>query len=128
MKFGYTIFYVKDVEATLGFYEKAFGFKKRFMAEGGDYGELETGATVLSFASHGMAKKNGLQIQTETKAGHFPMEIAFTTDMVDSVMKKAVSAGAKELKKPEKKPWGQTVGYVEDINGFVIEICTPIQA
>jgi catechol 2,3-dioxygenase-like lactoylglutathione lyase family enzyme len=27
MKFGYAILYVDDVEATLSFYEKAFGLK-----------------------------------------------------------------------------------------------------
>lgn len=126
MKFGYTIFYVKDVEKTLGFYEKAFGFKRRFVAEGGEYGELETGNTILSFANQGMAKKNGLKIHTDNKGSHFPVEIAFVTDMVESVCKKAIAAGATEIKKPEKKPWGQTVGYVEDLNGFVVEICTPV--
>ena len=24
------------------------------------------------------------------------------------------------------KPWGQTVGYIRDIDGFLIEICTPM--
>ena len=45
MKFGYTILYVPDVPATLRFYEAAFGLKTRFLHEGGDYGELETGST-----------------------------------------------------------------------------------
>jgi hypothetical protein len=26
---------------------------------------------------------------------------------------------------PEKKPWGQTVSYVRDDDGVLVEICTP---
>ena len=38
----------------------------------------------------------------------------------------AVAAGAKSVSKPEKKPWGQTVAYVRDNNGFLVELCTPM--
>jgi uncharacterized glyoxalase superfamily protein PhnB len=43
MKLGYTILYVVDVASSLSFYERAFGFKRRFLHESGTYGELETG-------------------------------------------------------------------------------------
>ena len=23
-------------------------------------------------------------------------------------------------------PWGQTIAYVADINGFLVELCTPV--
>jgi hypothetical protein len=52
MKFGYTIAYVPDVPGSLKFFEVAFGLPTRFLLESGDYGELETGATTLAFASH----------------------------------------------------------------------------
>jgi len=54
------------------------------------------------------------------------MEIAFATAHVQKTFDAAVKAGAKEVKAPEKKPWGQTVGYVRDLNGFLVEICTPM--
>ena len=60
MKLGDTILYVPDVAASLAFFEKAFGLKTRFLHESGTYGELETGATTLSFAAH------------ELGDGHFP--------------------------------------------------------
>ena len=62
MKFKYAILYVKDVSATILFYEKAFGFSKKFVTEENDYGEIETGTTALSFASFQIAKSNGLSI------------------------------------------------------------------
>jgi len=35
MKFGYTIVYVPDVLASVEFFEKAFGLKRRFLHESG---------------------------------------------------------------------------------------------
>ena len=52
VQFGYCIIYVPDVAQSLAFFEKSFGLKRRFLHEGGDYGELDTGATVLAMASH----------------------------------------------------------------------------
>jgi len=50
MKFGYTIVYVPDVLASVEFFERAFGLKRRFVHESG-YGEMETGATALASAA-----------------------------------------------------------------------------
>ena len=35
MRFGYTIAYVRDVEGTVAFWERAFGLKRRFVDESG---------------------------------------------------------------------------------------------
>ena len=58
VKFGYTIYYVADVDSTLLFFETAFSMKRKFITDEKDYGELDTGATVLSFASHELGKSN----------------------------------------------------------------------
>jgi len=58
MKFGYTIVYVPDVEASLAFFERAFGLQRRFLHESGGYGELETGETALAFAAHELGEAN----------------------------------------------------------------------
>jgi lactoylglutathione lyase len=29
------------------------------------------------------------------------------------------------VKLPEAKPWGQTAGYLQDMNGVLVELCTP---
>ena len=60
LRFGYTLLYVDDVEATLAFYESALGLSKKFLNKEGDlaYGELETGATTLGFVSHPLARSN----------------------------------------------------------------------
>ena len=58
MRFGFTILYVEDVARSLDFYERALGLERRFLHESGDYGELETGATALAFATHELAASN----------------------------------------------------------------------
>lgn len=58
MKFGYTIVYVPSVAEALTFCQDAFGFEMRFLPESGQYGELDTGETVLAFASHAMGEMN----------------------------------------------------------------------
>ena len=41
-------------------------------------------------------------------------------------MEQAIKEGAVILEEAIVKPWGQKVGYIKDINGFLVEICTPI--
>ncbi len=125
MKLGYTILYVHDVPKTLAFYQAAFGFQTRFLHEGGDWGELETDTTCLSFCSHSLLKQMGKTTQTpDPKTPCF--EIALVTDDVASAMQHALAAGAVMIQEPEQMPWGQTVAYVADINGFLVELCTPM--
>lgn len=126
--YGYTILYVEDVEATLAFYVKAFGFSQKFITPEKDYGELETGGTTLAFASYSVAEFNGITIEKrKPEASPSPFEITFVTDDIESAWKQAVEAGAEIVKEPTQKPWGQTVGYLRDINGFLVEVCTKIK-
>jgi len=63
MKLGYTILYVPDVAASLAFFERAFGLKRRFLHETGTYGELDTGATTLAFAVSYVRAPDGCLIE-----------------------------------------------------------------
>jgi uncharacterized glyoxalase superfamily protein PhnB len=126
MKLGYAIIYVPDVPATVTFYEKAFGLTCRFIHESNLYAEMETGATALAFAGEPMAAANGLSIlpnRTGTPPAGF--EIALVSDDPAAAFSQAISAGASAVKEPERKPWGQIVGYVRDLNGCLVELCSP---
>ncbi len=127
MKLGYTIIYVEDVAATLAFYRRAFGMAQKFLHEGGDYGELETGETTLAFSALALLKQMGHSAVASNP--HAPVfEIALTTGDVCAAVEKAVAAGAKMVRPPQKMPWGQTIAYVHDLNGCLVEICTPVGA
>lgn len=128
MKLGYTIIYVKNVLETINFYQDAFSLKLKFVHESNEYAELETGNTVLAFVSETLGNTHGFAFKPnrpdETPAG---FEIAFVTEDVQKSFQTALAAGAKELAAPQKKPWGQTVAYVSDLNGVLVEICSPVK-
>jgi lactoylglutathione lyase len=128
LKVGYTIVYVSSVTETLAFYKKAFGFETRFLHESGQYGELETGETVLAFASHAMGEMNldGQYQKTDPNAAPLGVELAFVTDDVASAYAKAVAAGAASIAPPTEKPWGQVVAYVRAQERSLVELCSPI--
>ena len=126
MKFAYTIVYVNDVAASLDFFERAFGLARRFMVPTGDYGELDTGATTLSFAQHATARGNlgHDYVDAQTSAKPLGIEIGLVTDDVGAACERAVRAGATLLRAPATKPWGQGVAYVRCPDGTLVELCT----
>ncbi len=127
MKFKYSIFYVENVKATLAFYHRAFGFEIRFLHESGDFGELDTGDTSLSFSSLSLMKQLGKTPgKPDPEAPVF--EIAFETDDVEGSLKQAIDAGGVLVQALREEPWGQTTSYISDPNGYLIEICSPVKA
>ena len=45
-------------------------------------------------------------------------------DDVAAAFARALESGATPVVEPVTKPWGQTVAYVRDLNGFFVELCT----
>ncbi len=128
MKFAYIIYYVENVPQTLNFYEKAFGIIRLFLHESHQYAEMDTGSTTLAFASFEMAKFNELELYQFTNPKKLPsVELAFVAENVEESFARAISEGAVEIKKPTMKPWGQMVGYVQDCNGYLVEICSSMK-
>jgi len=128
MQFGYAIVYVSDVEASLAFFESAFGLKRRFLHESGGYGELDTGGTALAFARHDVARGNlGRDyVAADASASPLGMEIGLTTADVPAACERAKAAGATLLSAPTTKPWGQVVAYLRTPDGSLVELCTPM--
>lgn len=126
MHLKYTIFYVEDVTQSIEFYELVFGLKRTMIHESGDYGELDTGATTLSFSSRSLMAELGKSPGTPDPASPI-FEIAFETEDVSAALEKARSAGATVVQEVREEEWGQTTAYVTDINGYLIEICSPVQ-
>jgi lactoylglutathione lyase len=129
---GYVILYVKDVAASLTFYEQAFGLSRRFFNDenGKAYGELQTGAACLAFASLALAREHLNQdfIAASPDKPPLGVEVALVTADVPGLYTRAVKAGAISVSEPATKPWGQTVAYVRDNAGHLVEICTPVNA
>jgi lactoylglutathione lyase len=128
MKLGYTIVYVPDVEASLSFFQAAFGLQRRFIHASGTYGELDTGETTLSFAAHELGDMNfpGGHVRASDSAQPLGVEVALVTQDVAAAHARALANGALELAAPAAKPWGQIVAYVRAPDGTLIELCTPV--
>lgn len=122
----YTILYVGDVAAALDFYERAFGLVRGFLHETGDYGELATGETKLAFSSRALMRQLG-KAPGRARPEAPVFEIAFETADVDAAFERAVAAGARPVQAARDEPWGQRTAYVADPDGYLVEICSPVQ-
>jgi lactoylglutathione lyase len=127
---GYVLLYVKDVAASMAFYESAFGLSRRFFNEEKNkaYGELETGAARLAFASLALVRDHVKEELITASPNKPPLgfEVALVTPDVPALYARALKAGATGVSEPETKPWGQTVAYVRDSDGFLVGLCTPL--
>jgi lactoylglutathione lyase len=127
IKFGGVVLYVENVCAALDFYGRAFGFKTRFFDEALQFGELETGDSVVAFASHQLGEMLMPGTYVRPADGHpAGVEIAFLVPDVPMAFAKAVAAGAVPLAQPKTMPWGQTVAYVRSLEGTIIGLATPM--
>jgi len=129
MKLGYTLLYVHDVKRSVEFWERAFGLERKFIDEGGQYAELQTGGdAALGFVAQKYIRETlpgGIRPRQNDEAPP-PFEIALTTDDVAGALDRALKAGAHKVLAPTKKPWGQTIAYVRDCDGNLVELCTPM--
>jgi lactoylglutathione lyase len=127
MRFGYTILYVSDVEASLEFYERALGQRRRFVHDSGQYAELETGDTALAIAAHELAAANlpGVYRPNDQPGTRPAFEVCFVTDDVQGAFDRAITGGAEAVTSPQTKPWGQDVAYVRDPDGNLVELASP---
>ena len=125
VRLGYVILYVPSVEATLSFYEAAFGLSRQLLHKSGAYGELNTGSTSLAFVSESLRESNGVTAALNRPDGIAAgAEIALVVGSVAQAYDHAVGKGAIPLVSPKETPWGQTVAYVRDCNGFLVELCS----
>ncbi len=130
MKFGYVITYVADVAQSLAFFERAFGFRTRFLHDSGTYGEVDSGDTIIAFAADALGDGNfpGGHVSAQTSPRPLGMEIALVTQDVAAAHALAIACGAQELSPPTEKPWGQIVSYVRCPDGLLVELCTPVSS
>ncbi|MEI8406796.1 MULTISPECIES: VOC family protein [unclassified Kribbella] len=120
MKFTKTIVYVEDAEASIAFFERAFGWKGTYWGNGS--GEVDAGETKIVFATYAVGQSHLTAIGAPGAVG---FEIAFTSEDVEGDFRRAVEAGADPLKEPEKSPWGQVTSYLRCPDGTVIDLASP---
>lgn len=128
LKFGSVVIYVDDVAAVLDFYQRAFGVEARFYDETTGFAELGPDGSI-ALASHGagefMMPGAYPRPSSDRRSG---VEIAFWAEDVPAAFERAVGTGAVAVTPPREMPWGQTVAYVESLEGTIIGFVSPVGA
>lgn len=126
MKLDGVMIWVQDVPATVAFYEKAFGLQVQMMDDSNMFAMMSTGETTLQFADERAATATGVTVRPnrpqDTPAAS---QLAFVAEDVHAAYAIAVAAGAVAEVQPVQKPWGQTLGYLRDLNGCLVELSSP---
>jgi lactoylglutathione lyase len=123
-----TVLYVEDVGRALAFYE-ALGFRRRFTDDRGLYADLDTGASTLALtARKSAAHESSPRAESPLAGPPAPVEIAIEVEDVAGAVERAVELGGALVRAPEMKYWGQTIGFVRDLDGHVIQFCSPLPA
>ncbi|KAF0904204.1 hypothetical protein E2562_032982 [Oryza meyeriana var. granulata] len=135
--FAYTVVYVKGVAKSAAFYSATFGYTVRHLDQpikAHDqkmWAELESGATTIAFTPLHQRETDALTgaVQLPESAGERgPVEICFDYADVDAEYRRAVDSGAVPVSALEQKNWGQTVGYVRDIDGIIVRMGSHVRA
>jgi len=128
MTLGWVIAYVDDPPAAAAFYVETFGLTQEFVAPGGSYAQLDTGATKFAFASYDLGEDNfsGGVRRAGTDGAPPNVEIVLVHEDVDAAFEVALAAGCEALAPPQDKPQGQRVAYVRDPFGTLLELATPL--
>ena len=124
MKLSHVTLLVQDVPRSVAFYEQAFGLQKRFIHESDQFAEMDSDGIALHFAASAAVKANLPSGFQENSPANLPagIEICLTTDDVAAAFAAAVNAGATAYAEPKVMFWGQTIAYVRDLDGILIEI------
>ena len=121
---GWILLYVTDVPASVRFYTQAVGLAVRFADDAGQYTEMETGATTFALCDRSLAAdSSGLALSPPTTPTG---NVTFVVDDVAAAFERAVAHGATAVLGPTVKPWGQTISYVRDPDGHLVELATSV--
>ena len=127
MKLGYTILYVDEVSATLERWRDAFGLEIAYSDDEGIYGELSTGETTLAFAEREFGRGHFEDVDARALFDGAPrrFELGLICDDVEAAYARACAAGMRPTRAPFMQPWGQSVAWVMDPNGVLVELSSP---
>jgi uncharacterized glyoxalase superfamily protein PhnB len=116
---------VKDSDAALDFYHRAFGFEKRcaFPGPDGRTGHVEmVWQDVLMFGPEGTCESKA----PTTTGVESPVQLYAYCDDVDGFYARATAAGARSVLPPQDMFWGDRMCKVLDPDGHVWNFATNV--
>jgi uncharacterized glyoxalase superfamily protein PhnB len=111
---------VKDADASLEFYRKAFGFEKRYSMPGPDGRTMHADiAWRDSIFMIGPEHDSAPCKSPATSGIRPPSSIYVYCDDVDALFKQAVEAGATVETPPQNMFWGDRMCSLIDLDGYI---------
>jgi PhnB protein len=118
---------IKGASAAIDYYKKVFGATERgrMDAPGGMVGhaELTIGDSIIMLAD----EFGEMGFRSPKAIGGSPVSLVLYVENVDEVFKRAVEAGAKQLRPVENQFYGDRMGTLEDPFGHVWSIGTHVE-
>jgi PhnB protein len=115
---------IKGATAAIDYYKKVFGATERMRmdAPGGSIGhaELVIGDSTIMLADEFL----DMGFRSPKTIGGSPVSLVLYVEDVDTVFKRAVGAGAKELRPVADQFYGDRMGTLEDPFGHVWSVAT----
>ena len=121
---------VADADASLSFYEQAFGFERGFAMAGPDGRSVHAsmdyqGATIIMFGPEGMG--DSATMRTPAHSGmELPLNFYVYCPDVDALTAQARKAGAEVLAEPEDMFWGDRMAQLRDPDGYLWSFATVV--
>jgi uncharacterized protein len=115
---------VRDVGASTKFYE-ALGFERKVRATGDEISFIAAGGVVLALWSWDKLAADACLAGGPAPRGFRGATLAWNCAMpaeVDAAFAKAMAAGGRPLRQPEKTDYGGYRGYFSDPDGHVWEV------
>lgn len=115
---------VKGAAKALDFYARAFGAKEKFRLPMGD---IIGHAEIVIGDSHVMLADVMDDHKDPRKLGGTPVSLMIYTSDADAMFKRAIAAGAKQVRPVENQFYGDRTGVLEDPFGHVWSIATHVE-
>lgn len=122
-----TILAVADVERSVEFYRRHFGYIVEAMYDDPPYATLIRNGVRLSFAEQGHPAEDrpGIAMVAPEDRSRLPVVLVLEVTDAATVHEALVADGAEILAEPFAPPWGGLRFFVVDPDGFLVEIEEP---
>jgi lactoylglutathione lyase len=121
------IFAVSDLQRSLAFYERAFGWPRNDRIDYSNYVELipPDGGTLGLFERAGYAGLVGAEPAEVEDGAVAPAYAYFRVESLDAAVAGLEAAGGRPLSAPAPRSWGETAAWFADPDGNVVAVAGP---
>jgi predicted enzyme related to lactoylglutathione lyase len=115
------ILYVANQEKSKDFYEKLLLLKPCLDAPGMTEFELARFVKLGLMPEHGIAKILSHKTPHPNTGSGIPRcEVYLKVENAKAYIQRAMQLGAKEISELQPRDWGETVGYLSDLDGHIL--------